>query len=71
MIDVSILAASCALARRESRAAHYRSDYPEQDDVNGLYNILLTRGPKGMPELKTEPVEFKYKSLLECQRYKK
>jgi succinate dehydrogenase / fumarate reductase flavoprotein subunit/fumarate reductase flavoprotein subunit len=71
MIDISILAASCALARRESRAAHYRSDCPEQDDVNGLYNIFLTRGPRGMPELKTEPVRFKYKTLQECRSYKK
>src|SRR5512143_2632280 len=71
MIDVSILSASCALARRESRAAHYRSDCPEQDDANGLYNIFATRGPRGMPELKTEPVQFKYKTLEECQSYKK
>jgi len=71
MIDVSIQAASCALARKESRAAHYRSDYPEQDDASGLYNIFLTRGAQGMPVLRTEPVQFKYKTLQECQRYKK
>jgi fumarate reductase flavoprotein subunit len=71
MIDVSILSASCALARGESRAAHYRSDCPKQDDANGLYNIFSTRSPRGMPELKTEPVQFKYKTLEECQKYKK
>jgi succinate dehydrogenase / fumarate reductase flavoprotein subunit/fumarate reductase flavoprotein subunit len=71
MIDVSLMSAACALARKESRAAHYRSDYPEQDDVNSLYNIFLTRGDQGRPDLRTEPTHFKHKSLHECQKYRK
>jgi succinate dehydrogenase/fumarate reductase flavoprotein subunit len=71
MIDVSIMTAASALARQESRAAHYRSDHPQQDDVNGLYNIFLARGDNGMPVLKKEPVRFAYKSLQECQDYRK
>jgi len=71
MIDVSIMTAASALARQESRAAHYRSDHPQQDDVNGLYNIFLARGDNGMPVLKKEPVRFAYKSLQECQNYRK
>jgi succinate dehydrogenase / fumarate reductase flavoprotein subunit/fumarate reductase flavoprotein subunit len=71
MIDVSTMTAACALARRESRAAHYRSDHPQQDDVNGKNNIFLTRGDNGMPALNTEPIRFTYKSLHECQNYRK
>ncbi len=71
MLDVSDMAAASALARKESRAAHYRSDFPEQDDAKGLFNSFLIRGPDGMPELYAEPVKFSYKTLQECQSYKK
>ena len=71
MLDVSDMVVSSALARKESRAAHYRSDFPDQDDGKGLFNSLLTRGADGMPELYTKPVEFSYKTLQECQTYKK
>ncbi|MBU8848962.1 MAG: FAD-binding protein [Desulfobacterales bacterium] len=71
MLDVSDMVAVSALARKESRAAHYRSDFPEQDDENGLFNSFLTQGQNGMPKLYTKPVEFRYKTLQECQNYKK
>jgi succinate dehydrogenase/fumarate reductase flavoprotein subunit len=71
MLDVSIMTATSALARRESRAAHFRSDCPQQDDVSWLHNIFLTRGEDGMPVLTTEPIRFSHKSLEDCQRYRK
>lgn len=71
MLDVSDMVVASALARKESRAAHYRSDFPEQDDGAGLFNSFLTRGSDGLPELFTQPVAFKYKTLSECQTYKK
>jgi len=71
MLDMSDMVVASALRRTESRAAHYRSDFPEQDDKNGLFNSFITRGEDGMPELYTEPVEFKYKTLSECRNYKK
>ncbi len=71
MLDVSDMVVASAMARKESRAAHYRSDFPEQDDDNGLFNSFLTRGADARPSLFTEPVDFMYKSLRECQIYKK
>ena len=71
MIDVSLMSAASALAREESRAAHYRSDYPEQDDVERPLQHLPDPRRKGRPDLRTEPVHFKHKSLDECQQYRK
>jgi succinate dehydrogenase / fumarate reductase flavoprotein subunit/fumarate reductase flavoprotein subunit len=71
MIDASRITALSAQLRKESRAAHYRSDYPEQDDGNGLYNIIVSKGSDGVPAFLRRPIEFKYKGLEECQRYRK
>ncbi|MEJ2724538.1 MAG: FAD-binding protein [Deltaproteobacteria bacterium] len=71
MVDVSRLTARSAQLRKESRAAHYRSDFPHQDDRNGLYNIFVRKGENGMPVFEKRPVQFTYKSLEACQRYRK
>jgi len=60
MLDVSKMVATSALSRTESRGAHFRLDYQERDDDNGLYNIFLQRGEDGEPELERQPVELKY-----------
>jgi len=44
-----------ALARTESRGAHYRSDFPQRDDVHWLRHTLIRRTPGG-PVLTYEPV---------------
>lgn len=62
MLDVSKMVASAALYRKESRGAHYRMDYPDQDDINGLYNIFLKRGEDSYPVLESQPVDLKYLS---------
>lgn len=71
MIDVSVMAATSALLRDETRGAHTRQDFPEQRDDYGLFNTFLWRGDDGMPVTEKKPVEFTHKSVEACQKWKK
>jgi succinate dehydrogenase/fumarate reductase flavoprotein subunit len=46
-----------ALAREESRGAHYRSDFPEKN-IDWLKNICITPHDNGRVEMTFTPVEF-------------
>ncbi len=48
MLDIAEVICVSALARKESRGAHYRTDYPERDDIHWLKHTLATFTPQGL-----------------------
>jgi succinate dehydrogenase / fumarate reductase flavoprotein subunit len=55
LIDLADVLVEGALARQESRGAHFREDFPKRDDANFLKHTLAYLGPKGI-ELAYKPV---------------
>ena len=47
LVELAETIVSGALAREESRGAHYRSDFPARDDANWLKHTLARRTPEG------------------------
>jgi succinate dehydrogenase / fumarate reductase flavoprotein subunit/fumarate reductase flavoprotein subunit len=62
LLQVAELVTRSALERRESRGAHYRSDFPERDDAHWLRNVFLRRGVGAGIDAWEQPVEFTYLS---------
>ena len=56
MLDLSETIIHGALARKESRGAHYRGDYEARDDVNWLAHSLITKDASGALQLEKKPV---------------
>lgn len=54
-LDVSLAIVNGALARKESRGSHFRSDFPEKDDENFLCNFVFSRQDQ---KPVAQPVEF-------------
>jgi succinate dehydrogenase/fumarate reductase flavoprotein subunit len=57
-LTVARVIVASALAREESRGAHYRADHPEQDDARWLRVAVARRGDDDAIELGWQPVDF-------------
>jgi succinate dehydrogenase / fumarate reductase flavoprotein subunit len=47
LLDIAETIVASALARAESRGAHYRSDFPNRDDADWLKHTLAYRTSNG------------------------
>jgi succinate dehydrogenase / fumarate reductase flavoprotein subunit len=57
LLDLAEIIVTGAMARKESRGAHSRRDYPKRDDVDWLKHTLAHYTPKG-PRLDYIPVNI-------------
>ena len=57
LIETSLVIARAALARENSRGAHYREDFPEPGELKDSY-FTVVRSKQGSLDVKHEPVEF-------------
>jgi succinate dehydrogenase / fumarate reductase flavoprotein subunit len=56
LLDVAEVTVAGALAREESRGAHYREDFPQRDDVHWLKHSLISRDASGALSMRLKPV---------------
>jgi succinate dehydrogenase / fumarate reductase flavoprotein subunit len=56
MLDLAETIVHGAIARKESRGAHYRGDFEDRDDVNWLAHSMIYRETDGSLRLEKKPV---------------